>query len=105
MNKEKQYEPYSSGDELTNNGSAYNSFVAGATHLIKEQPKHKKQYEAILKQFDLAILDNIKEDILYACFDVLWSQAYEEGYRKGLAEGIAEDVPLKNLTGKDKRNG
>jgi hypothetical protein len=48
--------------------------------------KTKKDYDEILRQFDSELAKVIQKDVLTACFDVLWEQAYQEGYSKARNE-------------------
>lgn len=93
-------EPYSCGDEVAaaSGNNAFNSFVAGSTHLFKDAHESDK-YDRLMKHFDRAVLEEIQKDVVLSCIDAVWEQAFSEGYRKGLAE-FAEDVPLRKLTGK-----
>jgi hypothetical protein len=51
-------------------------------------------YEQILKRFDEAILEAVKNDVLYAVIDTAylqgWKEGHREGYELGHAEGSAE---------------
>ena len=51
-------------------------------------------YEQILKRFDEAIFEAVKNDVLYAVIDTAylqgWKEGHREGYELGHAEGSAE---------------
>lgn len=51
-----------------------------------------KTYEEILREFDIELAKTIQTDVLSACFDTLWNQAYQEGYRDGQIKMFDEQV-------------
>ena len=44
-------------------------------------------YEQILKLFDEAILNEIKQDAIYAAVDMAFHQGWKEGYLRGYEDG------------------
>jgi len=54
--------------------------------------KTKKTYDEILRKFDNELVKTIQKDVLSACLDTVWDQAYQEGYRDGQIEIFDEQI-------------
>lgn len=49
-------------------------------------------YEDILSRFDFELAKTIEADVLSACLDTVWDQAYQEGYRDGQIKMFDEQI-------------
>ena len=61
-------------------------------------------YDEILRKFDLELAKTIEADVLSACFDTLWEQAYHEGYKQGQLDFYEHQAELIRFLLK-KKNG
>lgn len=52
----------------------------------------KNNYDEILRKFDNELVKTIQNDVLSACLDTVWEQAYQEGYRDGQIEIFDEQI-------------
>lgn len=50
----------------------------------------KNNYDEILRKFDNELAKTIQKDVLSACLDTVWDQAYQEGYSKARNEILDE---------------
>lgn len=66
--------------------------------------KTTRDYDELLRQFDVELANIIQKDVLTACFDVLWEQAYHEGYAQGQLDFYEYQAELTRFLIK-KKNG